>query len=111
MQASSDTEAIVDVRFDICSVGCLNLTVLVAGLWALASDEGPNTLGTSTSYSGKGKGEGGSLEHILCVRAAWLRHYAHTVTKDVVQIEIESLFNLESSHYSSFKIDLIFLLN
>lgn len=67
MQASSDTEAIVDVGFYICGVGCLNLTVLVAGLWALASDEEPSTLGTLTSYSGKGKAEGGRSEDILCV--------------------------------------------
>lgn len=59
MQASSDTEAIVVVGFYNCGVGCLNLTVLVAGLRALASDEGPNTLGTLTSYSGKGREEGG----------------------------------------------------
>lgn len=59
MQASSDTEAILDVRFYICSVGCLNLVVLVAGLRALASDEEPSTLGTFTSYNGKGRGKGG----------------------------------------------------
>lgn len=77
MQASSDTEAIVDVRFYVCRVGCLNLTVLVAGLRALASDEEPNTLGTLSSYSGKGKREGGNFLHILCVRAAcFQRHYA-----------------------------------
>lgn len=46
MQASSDTEAIVDVGFYVSHVGCLNLTVLVAGLRALASDEEPNTLGS-----------------------------------------------------------------
>lgn len=72
MQASSDTEAIVDVRCYICGVGCLNLTVLVAGLWALASDEEPNTLGTLASYSGKGKAEGGSLKNILRVSDACL---------------------------------------
>lgn len=70
MQASSETEAIVDVLFCVYSVGCLNLTVLVAGLRALASDEEPSTLGTLTYYSGKGKTEGGRFMDILCVRAA-----------------------------------------
>lgn len=89
MQASSDTEAIVDVVFYIYRFGCLNLTVLVAGLRALASDEEPSTLGTITSYSGKGKREGGSLKHILCVRVAFpLRQDAHKVTTDVVQVKI-----------------------
>lgn len=60
MQASSDTEAIVDVGFYVCRAGCLNLTVLVAGLRALASGEEPSTLGTFTSSSGKGREEGGS---------------------------------------------------
>lgn len=83
MQASSDMEAIVDVRFYICEVGCLNLTVLVAGLWALASGEEPSTLGTLTSYSGKGNVEGGSLRYILCVKVTCLRQYAHNVTTDV----------------------------
>lgn len=59
MQASSDTEAIVVFQFYNCGVGCLNLMVLVAGLRALASDEEPNTLDTFTSYSGKGREEGG----------------------------------------------------
>lgn len=60
MQASSDTEAIVVVGFDICGVGCLNKTVLVAGLQALASGEEPSTLGTSTSCSGKGRQRAGT---------------------------------------------------
>lgn len=60
MQASSDTDAIVDDRFGIFRSGCLNVRVLVAGLRALASGEEPSTLGTLTSCSGKGTGEGGS---------------------------------------------------
>lgn len=78
MQASSDTEAIVDVRFYICGLGCLNLTVLVAGLWALASDEEPSTLGTLSSYSGKGKSEGGRLDNILCVEMRNYNVITHT---------------------------------
>ncbi len=70
MQASSDTEAIVDVIFCVYCVGCLNLAVLVAGFKALASCEEPNTLGTLASYSGKGKREAGSLRDILHVRTA-----------------------------------------
>lgn len=64
MHASSDTEAIVDVGFYNCGVGCLNLMVLVAGLRALASDEEPNTLDTLTSYSGKEGEEGGLFAYI-----------------------------------------------
>lgn len=90
MQASSDTEAIVDVRFYVCSVGCLNLTVLVAGLWALASGEEPSTLGTLTSYSGKGRAEGGSLEYICCVELrVCQRQYVHSVTTDVAHNVIQ----------------------
>lgn len=59
MQASSDTEAILDAGFYLRCGGCLNLTVLVAGLWALASGEEPSTLGTLVSCSGKGKERGG----------------------------------------------------
>lgn len=70
MQASSDTEAIVDDSFYSGSGGCLNLTVLVAGLRALASDEEQSTLGTFPYYSGKREKEGGSLAFISYVRPA-----------------------------------------
>lgn len=78
MQASSETEAIVDVSYFTCGVGCLNLRVLVAGLRALASDEEQSTLGTTTSCSGKGTAEGGSFPYILCVRSACPDVSTHT---------------------------------
>lgn len=90
MQASSDTEAISDVGFDVCSVGCLNLTVLVAGLRALASDEEPSTLGTLNSYNGKGRAEGGNLDYIL--RPAY-GTYVSTHASDVVH-KIMCLLNI-----------------
>lgn len=72
MQASSDTEAILDVGCYIRCGGCLNLTVLVAGLRALASGEEPSTSGTLVSCRGKGKKEGGRSGYIGCVRNACL---------------------------------------
>lgn len=71
MQASSDTEAIVDVGFQSSEFGCLSLTVLVAGLRALASDEEPSTLGTLTFLQRKRKGRGRAFnlctKRLICV--------------------------------------------
>lgn len=82
MQASSDTEAIVDVRFNVRRVRCLKLTVLVAGLRALASGEEPSTSSTLNSYSRKGRAEGGSSVDVLCVRERGSDVTTHKTTYD-----------------------------